>query len=88
MTICEKLTRLLEDRNKTAVAKRAGLRPTYFYQVISEGKCPSAYRALRIARALNVGVEWLLDDAQSWPPVWVNSAAPELGHRSTVAGAA
>ena len=75
MTIHEKIRRLCEDRSKIAVARRAGLPRMAIHNLLFKAAAPSGERALKIARALNVSVDWLLDDAQGWPPVWAN--APE-----------
>jgi transcriptional regulator with XRE-family HTH domain len=75
MTFTEKLARLTEDRCKTRVSVRAGLPSTAISNYITKRSTPGADVALRLSRALNVSVEWLIDDAQDWPPVWVN--APE-----------
>ena len=72
MTFIEKLRRLTDDRNKSKLARRMGLPPTAIHAYLSKGYMPRANTALRIARALSVSFEWLLDDRQNWPPVWVN----------------
>lgn len=69
MTFSEKLKRLTEDRRCTVLSRRAGLPPTALSDYIAKGHTPRADTALRIARVLGVSVEWLIDDAQEWPPV-------------------
>lgn len=81
MTFTEKLARLTEDRTRARVSRRAGLPPNAISDYVNKGYIPRADTAFRIARALSVSVEWLLDDVQSWPPVWVNRpVAAELEH--------
>ncbi|MEA2707997.1 MAG: hypothetical protein QOF78_598 [Phycisphaerales bacterium] len=75
MTFHEKLRRLMEDRNRSAVARRVGVSVTTFNNYCTRDVQPLAENALRIARALNVSLEWLLDDARGWPPVWTNHEA-------------
>lgn len=73
MTFHEKLKRLCEDRSQCAVSRRAGLSETAVARVLARKQLPRSDRALSLARALSVSVEWLLDDAQGWPPVWANA---------------
>lgn len=70
MTFTEKLRRLCSDRNKAAVSRNAELPTNAVSNYITKGQCPMAPIALRLARALGVSVEWLIDDAKDWPPVW------------------
>lgn len=77
MTFADKLQKLLEDRSKPKVARRAGISPTAVYEYISKRYIPRAPVALNLARALNVSVEWLIDDEQGWPPIWRNSPSPK-----------
>jgi transcriptional regulator with XRE-family HTH domain len=73
MNLHEKLERLTEDRNKAAVSRRAGLPMNAMSDYLNKGHRPSVGKVFRIARALFVSVEWLLDDSRGWPPVWVNA---------------
>jgi len=75
MTFHEKLAKLTEDRKKTVISRRAGLPPTAINNYISKQQTPSCVVALRIARALHVSVDWLIDDSQTWPPTWSNAEA-------------
>ena len=70
MDFTEKLRRLTRDMNKSRIARRAGLSTTAITDYLSKRYAPRADTALRLARVLNVSLEWLIDDAQSWPPVW------------------
>lgn len=73
MTVNEKLSRLGTKLNKAEISRRAGLAPTaYSAYALSKGTIPRADIALRLARSIGVSVEWLIDDRQEWPPVWVN----------------
>jgi transcriptional regulator with XRE-family HTH domain len=76
MTFTEKLSRLVADRNRAAVARNAGLPPNAVSDYVNKGYTPRADTAFRLARALNVSVDWLLDDQQGWPPMWVNAPEP------------
>lgn len=81
MTFTQKLARLTEDRHKVRISRRAGLAPTTVSNYLNRGSMPGADVAFRLARALNVSVEWLLDDSQDWPPVWVNAPEPTPSRR-------
>lgn len=86
MTFLQKLARLTADRHKVRISRRAGLAPTTVSNYLNRGSMPGADIAFRLARALNVSVEWMLDDSQGWPPVWVNApepTAPRHSRRST-----
>ena len=78
MTFRDKLRRLMEDRHYARVARRANLTAATVFNYVNGTHAPKADSALRLARALNVSIEWLLDDSQGWPPVWVNT--PEIEH--------
>jgi len=72
MKFHEKLARLLEDRNVSEVSRRAGMGVSTLGVYLYKRSIPRADFCLCIARVLCVSVEWLLDDSQGWPPVWVN----------------
>ena len=72
MLFTDKLRHLCVDRNKSAVSRRAGLPPNGIADYFGKGYLPRADTALRIVQALNVSLEWLVDDRQGWPPVWLN----------------
>lgn len=77
MTINEKLLRLGKKFNKSEISRQAGLSPTaYCNYVHSRGTIPRADIALRLARAMGVSVEWLIDDNQDWPPVSDGARVP------------
>jgi transcriptional regulator with XRE-family HTH domain len=69
----EKLRRLVEDRTRSKLARRAGLSPTAISDYLVKGYIPRADNALRIAHALNISVEWLVNDEANWPPVRVTA---------------
>jgi len=73
MTFTEKLTRITEDRNRCAVARRARLPTNAINDYINKKYRPRADTAVKIARALNVSIAWLVDDSMGWPPIWANS---------------
>jgi transcriptional regulator with XRE-family HTH domain len=63
----EKLRRLGADRNKSKAGVEAGLAPTAISSYIAKKSVPRADIALKIARAFQVPLDWLVDDAQDWP---------------------
>lgn len=77
------------EKNKTLVAKAAGLPATAISNYINRGYLPGADIALKIARALSVPLDWLVDDSQDWPPppasvpasLTAEQLASELGRR-------
>jgi transcriptional regulator with XRE-family HTH domain len=68
MTFTEKLKKCGQDVNKAKAGETAGLGPTTISNYIAKGSIPRADIALKIARALDVPFEWLIDPDQSWPP--------------------
>jgi transcriptional regulator with XRE-family HTH domain len=70
MTFHEKLERLTEDRKKTVVSRRAGLPDSAVSNYITKLQEPPITIAVRLARVLQVELEWLVDDEREWPPVW------------------
>lgn len=65
-----KVDHLLVDAGigRRDLAETAGIPNATLHGWISGQVKPSADGALAIARALGVPLEWLLDDAQSYPP--------------------
>lgn len=80
MTFRDKLARLLEDMNGSAVARRAGLTPAAIHNYLRRGTEPGVTNGLKLASALRVDARWLFDDAQDWPPV-----SPAEARKATVA---
>lgn len=78
MTFREKLARLTDDRKKNKIAARAGMSPAAFYDLLHKNHTPRAATALRVARALGVDLDWLIDDSQDWPPVGKTSQPQAL----------
>ena len=78
MTIHEKLGRLLETANISAVGRKAGINPNTLAQILNGKNRPMAGTALNLARALEVDLYWLLDDKMDWPPRRIES-----GERTT-----
>ncbi|MEI8195189.1 MAG: helix-turn-helix transcriptional regulator [Phycisphaerae bacterium] len=74
MKITEKLLRLTEGQRKADIARAAKLKPTQLNDYTVKGSLPRYDIALRIARALKVPVEWLIDDEADWPPPVPNAA--------------
>jgi transcriptional regulator with XRE-family HTH domain len=72
MKFREKFQRLMEDRNQAAVARRAGITRMAVAGYLAGAYAPRTKTAVRLARALNVEISWLIDDSATWPPVWTN----------------
>jgi hypothetical protein len=69
MRFREKLHRLVSGRNKAELSRAAKLPETAISGYLAKGSIPRADIAVRLARdALDVPVEWLVDDEQNWPP--------------------
>lgn len=68
MNFKQKILKLTEGRRKSDVARAAGLQATQLNDYTAKGSLPRYDIAVRIARALSVDVEWLLDDSKDWPP--------------------
>ena len=68
MTFTEKLRRAAAEVNKSKLGQAVGLGANTISSYIAKGSVPRADIALKIARAVSVPLEWLTDDAQSWPP--------------------
>jgi transcriptional regulator with XRE-family HTH domain len=73
MTIHEKLGRLLETANASAVSRKAGIHPGTLSSILNGKNRPMAGTALNLARALEVDLYWLLDDKLGWPPRRIES---------------
>ena len=87
MTFHEKLDRLLLDRNKRAVARRAGISEMTLINQTKRRMAPTVRVATRLANALGVDLGWLIDDTRGWPPVHVYKDE-ETQHGATPAPAA
>jgi transcriptional regulator with XRE-family HTH domain len=64
----QKLARLTEGVNKSAICIAAGLPPAAISTYISRGNVPRADTVLKLSHALKVPVEWMLNDEAAWPP--------------------
>jgi transcriptional regulator with XRE-family HTH domain len=81
MTIHDKLERLTGDMNRSKIARRVGVTPSAIYSYLPpHGRMPSAAVAFRLAKALNVSMDWLLDDGAAWPPERVENTIPAGAH--------
>ena len=69
-----KIERALAEKgwSQSELARRADSTSPSISRIVNGGE-PSAGLALRIARALAVPVDWLIDDARDWPPPAVDS---------------
>ncbi|QOV88435.1 helix-turn-helix domain-containing protein [Humisphaera borealis] len=68
MKITEKLRKASAGRNKADAGRSVGLPDTAISNYIASGSIPRADIALKLARALEIPLEWLVDDDQDWPP--------------------
>lgn len=78
MTLGEKIHRVSEARRAelSRIASDAGIPYNTLRGYTQGGKMPSASNGISLARALNVGIEWLFDDSQGWPPPAYHEAPP------------
>ena len=65
--ITEKLSRLVEGKRLADVARLARIKPTQVRDYTVKGAPPRYDIALKLAHALNVPADWLLDDAKNFP---------------------
>lgn len=75
MEFKDKLEKLLKGRQKQAVAEAAGLVPSALSNFTRRGNVPRADVAFKLAKALDVPLDWLVDDEADFPP-------PENGGRA------
>ena len=68
MELKEKLRRAKGNRSYADLARAAGCSPENIRKLIDNGHEPKLYLAAKLARELGVSLDWLADDAQSWPP--------------------
>jgi transcriptional regulator with XRE-family HTH domain len=68
MEFREKLRKTAAGLNKAKVGRAVGLQANTISSYIATGSVPRGDIALKIARALDVPLEWLVDDSQDWPP--------------------
>lgn len=67
MDMASKIAKLTEDDNKSSVARAAGLPANAINDLINKGNVPKVDKALRLARALDVPLDWLVDDEADFP---------------------
>lgn len=69
VTFGEKLRRAIETdgRSRALIARSAGLKPSILNNYLNRGSAPMADAAFRLARALDLPIDWLLDDDADWP---------------------
>lgn len=77
MLFAEKLDKLGKEVNKSRVSRAAGLKANTLSTYIATRSIPRADIALKLARALGVPLEWLVDDTQDWPPPSKSDASGE-----------
>ena len=69
MTFGEKVARLLSEKQRTQrwLARKVNTSPNTISHIVNGGD--TSYRtALKVAHALEVNANWLLDDVLDWPP--------------------
>jgi transcriptional regulator with XRE-family HTH domain len=71
MTFHEKLERLCEDRNRSAIERRADVGQSTIWRILKGRYFPACDVAARLASALGVDAGWFIDDKKGWPPVRV-----------------
>jgi transcriptional regulator with XRE-family HTH domain len=76
VSFTDKLRRLVEDRRLTVISRRAGMRPGAISDYLDKGNIPRADNALRLARALGVGLAWLVDPETDFPAVPATERQP------------
>src|SRR4051812_14306289 len=67
MKFADKLRKIIGDRRISAVAEDAQINPGLLNNYLNRGSEPGAMTALKIAKALKVPLEWLIDDAADLP---------------------
>jgi DNA-binding phage protein len=75
MTFSQKLNLFAETHKMGVVARKAGVSPTCISLCLRRDTPPRGDIAFKIAVALGVSADWLLDDSADWPPVWRNREA-------------
>jgi len=76
MTIHEKIERLTQLSNRSAVSKAAGLGSSSLTTMLYRKSDVAASSAASLARVLGVDPGWLIDDTREWPPVRVEARMP------------
>ncbi len=71
LSTAEKINRLLAERgwSQSELARRVGCSAAAISRGLKDGAEFGSLLAFRVARELNVELEWLLDDQQGWPPI-------------------
>jgi DNA-binding phage protein len=70
MTFNQKLQRFAETHKMSVVARKAGTSQQCISQCLRRDTPPRGDIVFKIAVALGVSADWLLDDTADWPPVW------------------
>lgn len=86
MDVTEKLIKLTADRGKAQVAKAAGLPKSAISNYIAKRQMPRGDNALAIARALDVPLDWLVDNTRDWPPPKAELDSPAMLSDETIIG--
>jgi transcriptional regulator with XRE-family HTH domain len=79
VTFAQKIERWTAEnqRSRAQLAGNAGLDPSVLHNYVKRDSAPMAETALRVARAMKVPIDWLIDDArEEWPPPDVTKISP------------
>ena len=78
MTLAEKIQRVAREKGLELkrVAEKAGIPYNTLRGYTAQGNIPSAPNGIALAKALDVGIEWLFDDSQGWPPPGYHEPPP------------
>ncbi len=80
MEFQQKLIRLAGNRSRGRLCEKAGVRSDHTLKApFTPGYVPTLHDAVRLARVLNVSLEWLADDSLDLPPVPAHAAEPVPG---------
>ncbi len=72
MKLAEKIRRSKEGRGYADIAREVGCSSENVRKIIDQGSQPGFFLGVRLAKALDVPVDWLADDDQDWPPPETN----------------
>jgi len=85
MKFREKLVELTRGRVRKDVAADAGIAPGILNNYINRGSEPMASQALKLARALQVPFDWLVDDDSAMPPPSMTDSLANINDNALMA---
>lgn len=83
MDFSTKILKLIELRGmrKSELASKSAISRSVLSKYLNRRSIPPATIAIRVARALDVSLDWLADDARDWPPPSIDAPRPDqLSH--------